>query len=316
MTEHNPDALKLFILGSRPSYLVGGVLFYALGAGIVHFLGNPIDWVSYWVGLGMVLLLHVSGSYLFAYYNFTTFINLAQKQTTANNLTDINLIQKQKTQSKSLEMLRILFLQAGLTTLTIGAVLTVMLSTNGSMNLSAYFLIGISLVLSFSYAMPPTQFGMTGYGDLINTFLLAVLTPAFAYVLQAGELHRLLAMLSFPLSILTLAAFLALLLEGHVEDLRTGRKNLMTQLGWQRGMQFHNLLIFLGYLLFGLAAVLGLPWGLTWPAVLSLPVGVYQVWQMRQIANGAKPHWSLLRWTAYAVVAMTVYLLSLALWTG
>ena len=164
--------------------------------------------------------------------------------------------------------------------------------------------------------MPPTQFGMTGYGDLINTLLLAILTPAFAYVLQAGELHRLLTMLSFPLSFLTLAVFLALSLEGYVEDLRTGRKNLMTQLGWQRGMQFHNILIFLAYLLFGVAAVLGLPWGLTWPAVLSLPVGVFQVWQMRQIDNGAKPHWSLLRWTAYGVVAMTVYLLSLALWTG
>ena len=184
------------------------------------------------------------------------------------------------------------------------------------MNISAYFLIAVALAAAFLFAMPPTNFGTTGYGDLIVTLFIAIITPAFAYVLQAGEMHRLLTMLTFPLSVLLLACLLALSLEGYQDPLVAGSKNLMMQMGWQRGMQFHNVLVFLAYLLFGVAAVVGLPWGLTWPAVLSLPIGLFQVWQMRQISIGAKPHWMLLRWTAYGLIAITVYLLSLALWTA
>jgi 1,4-dihydroxy-2-naphthoate octaprenyltransferase len=316
MNERNPDALKYFFTAARPSLLLGSILFYALGAGIVHFLGNPVDWSIYMVGQAMILLLQLSSYFLFAYFNFEALQDSVLAHLTHADDPNESLTSPRRNNRASDQVLRLAFLQAGLTTLTIGAVLTVMMSFGGHMNVSAYFLIGVALVTALIYATPPTNFGATGYGDLIIAVFLAIITPAFAYVLQAGEVHRLLTMLSFPLSAFVLAGLLALSLEDYQAMLVSGRRNLMTQMGWQRGMQFHNTLILLAYLLFGVTAVIGLPWALTWPAILTLPVGLFQIWQMRQIANGAKPHWRMLRWTAYGLVAIAAYLLSLALWTA
>jgi len=70
-----------------------------------------------------------------------------------------------------------------------------------------------------------------------------------------------------------------------------------------------------GFMLFGLAAVLGLPWLLTWPGLLGLPLGLFQIWQMNSIASGAKPHWRLLSLNAVATVVLTAYLVTFTLWT-
>jgi 1,4-dihydroxy-2-naphthoate octaprenyltransferase len=155
-----------------------------------------------------------------------------------------------------------------------------------------------------------------GYGELISTILIANLTPALACLLQYGELHRLVAFLTFPLTFLTLAAGLALKLETYAADIQRERKNMLTRIGWQRGMVIHNLLILTGFLFLGTARLAGLPWNLTWPGLLALPVGLFQIIQMQGIANGSKPRWRLLAITAAATLALTVYFINLALWTG
>ena len=108
---------------------------------------------------------------------------------------------------------------------------------------------------------------------------------------------------------------LALSLEGYASDEKYNRKTSMIRLGWQRGMNLHNLLILVGFMLFGIAAILGLPWLLTWPGLLGLPLGLFQIWQMSSIATGAKPHWRLLSLNAVATVVLTAYLVTFTLWT-
>jgi hypothetical protein len=60
----------------------------------------------------------------------------------------------------------------------------------------------------------------------------------------------------------------------------------------------------------------GLPWSLTWPGLLGLPFGVFQIVQMNGIAAGAKPRWRLLMITAGTTFALTAYFITWALWTG
>jgi len=155
-----------------------------------------------------------------------------------------------------------------------------------------------------------------GYGELTEAILVANLFPGLAFLLQTGELHRLLAMMTFPLLIIFLAARLALSLEHYLPNLRYGQKTMMVVLGWQRGMRLHNWLVPLGYLLFALAFTLGLPWALTWPGLLTLPLAIFEVIQINRIAAGSRPSWRLLNLTAVALLALTVYFLSLAFWTG
>jgi len=80
-------------------------------------------------------------------------------------------------------------------------------------------------------------------------------------------------------------------------------------------MTWHNLLILAAYFFIGLDLLLGLPWSIAWPALLTLPLGIFQIWQMVQIANGAKPRWGLLELNAVATLGLTAYFITFALWT-
>jgi 1,4-dihydroxy-2-naphthoate octaprenyltransferase len=317
MKERKLTSLDYLIAASRPDHLAAALLTYALGAGVVHFLGNPIDWVAYWIGQGLVTLLQLSSAFLYAYFNFDAIgARLRRRQTPESDGDESEAAPRRKDSPEKERLMRLSFLQAGLVALTIGAVLTVMMSYEGRINPLSYFLIGVALAAGLSSAIPPANFGRKGYGELFTTLFLTILTPGLAYALQAGEIHRLLTLMVFPLYAMILACQMALSLEFYNDAGASPEKTLMIRLGWQKGMQFHDLLIFSAYLLFGGAALAGLPWALTWPAILSLPVGLFQIWQMRQISTGVKPQWKLLKWTAYGLAIMTVYLISLALWTS
>jgi 1,4-dihydroxy-2-naphthoate octaprenyltransferase len=195
-----------------------------------------------------------------------------------------------------------------------GAMLTVLLLSRGELSPASLLILGLAFLFAFLYAVPPLRLAYTGYGELIAAVLLTNLIPAFAYLLQGGELMGVLGVLSFPLTTLYLAFSLATSLENYFAEIKRGRQNLMIRLGWQRGMFLHNLCILIAYLTIGLSVFFDLPWTLTWPRLLTLPLGLFQVWQIWQISQGAKPRWRLLRITAAASFAITVYLLVFTLW--
>jgi hypothetical protein len=66
--------------------------------------------------------------------------------------------------------------------------------------------------------------------------------------------------------------------------------------------------------MYGLAPFLGFSFNLIWPAFLTLPFAVFQIIQLRAIANGNPPNWKLLTSTALAVFGLTTYFLTLTFW--
>jgi len=280
---------------ARPWQLLAGILLYNVGGGIVHFLGGGIDWNVYIIGQACFTLLQLSSYYLSAYYG---------------------VFVQQDGQAVENPVLRSILLQITVTILTIGAVLTVLLIIRGVMTLPCFFVLGLTFLLAFFYAVPPYRLTDSGYGELAQAVFVANLAPAWAFILQTGELHRLLAMLTFPLSSIYLAMTLAQSMQWYAGDLKRQHKTMMVRMGWQRAVSLHNFLVIGAYLLIGLATVLGLPWSLTWPVLLTLPVGLLQLWLMNQIVSGARPRWLLLRAVSASLVALMAYLVSLALWTG
>jgi 1,4-dihydroxy-2-naphthoate octaprenyltransferase len=123
-------------------------------------------------------------------------------------------------------------------------------------------------------------------------------------------------MLTFPLTCLYLAAEIARSLQTFAEDIRLDRVTMLVRLGWQRGMTLHNILITAAYLLLALAVIFKLPWRLAFPVFLSLPVALFEIYQMTAIAAGAKPRWRLLAVTSAGLVGLAVYFMNLALWFG
>jgi 1,4-dihydroxy-2-naphthoate octaprenyltransferase len=200
--------------------------------------------------------------------------------------------------------------------LTAGAVITVLMVAEGVLQFPSLVILGLAFLLAFFYGVPPLRLVYRGYGEFSEAVLVAALFPALAFLIQAGDLHRLLPMACFPLLALYVAMRLAQSLEHYGRDQRLARRTMMLALGWQRGMQFHNVLILAGYLLLVVAVVFGLSWGLAWPGLLTLPLGLFQIYQMNRISAGARPGWRLLKLTSAATFGLTAYFLALAVWTG
>jgi 1,4-dihydroxy-2-naphthoate octaprenyltransferase len=298
--------LVLFIRLTRPVFLLGGILMYALGVGIAHYLGIAIDWTTYILGQGCVTLLQLTAQYLNEYFDFPVDRDNPNRTpfSGGSGVGDDPALPQRTA------------LLAAATCLTIGAVLVVLLYSSHRLNPVIGIILALAFLGSIFYSVPPVRMAGSGYGELAASFLVANLVPAFAFVLQTGSLHRLLAMATFPLTSLHLAMLIAFSFPDYAADLRHEKRTALIRLGWERAMMLHNLLILLAYVLLGLAIVEGMPLRVAWPGFLTLPLGIYQIYRMRQIAAGAPPRFSLLTFTAVSIFALTAYFLAFSFWTA
>ena len=291
----------------RPWLLFAALLTYFLGLGIARYLSVQMDWTNAGLGFTVIVLLLEMRAFLEAYY-----LHPAAPENIVRNR-----IKTDDTYPGSLVAFqRPALLMTSMVLLGAGALLTTLLVVRGAFNPAALLVLGIGFLFSFFSSVPPLSLNRRGYGDLVEALLIANLTPALALSLQLGELHILWFMLTFPLTLFYLALRLILLLKQYGRDVLTDTQSMLVRMGWQRGMALHNYLILGGYLLFGLFAFLRLPWSLTWPAILSLPLGGLQIFQLIQIAGGAKPNWKLLGLNAVGTFAITAYSIAFTLWVG
>lgn len=300
---HRTPIADFLSISSWPN-LLAGALLYVLGAGIVVYRGDLFDWRNFWLGLALVVLLQLSCSYLTTYYTRLQSPLLDRAADSEDSSGD------------GIPLSRGMLLLLAISTLTAGAMVTVSLLAVDAITPAVVLVLGLAFILAFAYAVPPFRLVYTGYGELVMAILLTNLVPALGYLLQAGEMTSLLGTLTFPLTALYLAMLLALSLESYYADIKAGKQTLMIRLGWQRGMFLHNVLILIAYLLIGIGMLLSMAWALTWPRLLTLPIGLFQFWQIWQISNGGKTRWKLLRITAIATFAITVYLQAFTLWVG
>ena len=298
------QSLRLFIRVSRPLFLVGAALVYALGAGIAHYLGVTVDWGLYFLGQFWVTMMQLSAHFLNEYYDAPADVENPNRTPFTGGSGDVG--------PDRLPRATVLF--AALACLAVVASLTVLILSQAQPSPETLLILVLIFLGGFFYSVPPVRLVSSGYGELTTSIIVANLVPAFAYLIQAGELHRLVAMSTFPLTALHLAMMLAFELPDYANDIKFEKHTLMVRLGWQRGMRLHNLLILSAYLLLGLAVTLGMPFSLAWPAFLTLPLGLLQIWQMRRIADGAKPNWRTITLVPVVLFAAMAYLLTFAYW--
>jgi 1,4-dihydroxy-2-naphthoate octaprenyltransferase len=198
--------------------------------------------------------------------------------------------------------------------LTLTASLSVLLFQIAHPAPGAVVLLVLIFLGAIFYSLPPVHLARSGYGELTTSIVVANLVPALAFSLQAGELHRLLALTTMPLTALHLAMMLALELPDYATDLKYEKRTLMVRAGWQMGMQLHNGMILTAYVLLGLSILAGMPPKIALPAYLTLPLGLFQIWQIHRIRQGGRPYWQGLTLTAVALFGAVVYLLTYGFW--
>jgi 1,4-dihydroxy-2-naphthoate octaprenyltransferase len=280
---------------TRPRYLLLAALTYFFGASIANYLGKPFRADAFWLGLLAVLLAQISMSLLAEVFRPVN-EPIIKDETLKDRLT-----------------LRNNALYISIAALTANAVFAFLLYNNNRLTLSSFFFLLISLVIILTYSVPPIRFINRGFGEFLLAAHLAYVFPSIAYILQAGETHRFL-LLTIPLVFLAFAYFIVMDFPTFASDGKYERITFLTRLGWERAVPLHHLFVLLAYLLFLAAPAFGLSLSLLWPAFLTLPFALFQIYQLRNIALGAPTNWILLTVTALSVFGLTVYFLSLTFW--
>jgi 1,4-dihydroxy-2-naphthoate octaprenyltransferase len=192
-------------------------------------------------------------------------------------------------------------------------VIAFLLYNSNRLTLASFFFLLLSLLIILVYSLPPFRFVNRGFGEFLLAAHLAYVFPSLAYILQSGEPHRLL-MLTIPLAFLAFAYFIVMDFPSFASDRKYERITFLTRLGWERVVPLHHLFILLAYLFFLMSPLFDLSLSLLWPAFITLPFALFQIYQLRNISMGAAPNWILLTVTALAVFGLTVYFLSLTFW--
>jgi len=294
--------IRFIIKIARPYILLEGILVYALGVSLARFLGNPIDWGFVILGQIWVTTIQAGSHFIEAYFCYSTDPKDPRRF----------LIQTDENHDG---IRRDIALWLSLALYAAAASLTLALIQNTGLNNAGFILMGLIFIGSIIYSVPPFQLVTSGYGELVQSIIMASLIPGIGFIFQTGEIHRLVAMITFPIITLHLAMSIALQFSSFASDTRKNRVSILVRLGWERGLIFHNLLILGSFLLMGAAMLFGLPASIAIPTYAVLPLGLFQIWYLSRIGVGAKPNWRALNITAILTFGLTVYLLLFRLLT-
>jgi 1,4-dihydroxy-2-naphthoate octaprenyltransferase len=305
MNESTPNPIVLFLRLVRPLFLVGGILLYALGAGIVRYLGIDIDWGVYLIGQFWVTLLQLSAQLLNEYFDVPGDLNNQNRTflTGGSGALGPGKLPRQ------------VALWSALGCLVVLTFVTIVLIAQVELSPVAVVIMLLAVLGSILYSTPPVWLEATGYGELTTSVMISFLLPAFAYILQTGDLHRLLTMVGFPLTGLHMAMLISFEMPDYAADIKFDKRTLLVRLGWQMGMSLHNILLLTSFFLLVATISFGMPVMIVLPATIPLVLAVLQIWIMRRIAAGAKPNWTALTINALAIYVSVAYLLAFAFWT-
>jgi len=286
---------KMFIL-ARPIQLLFGLLAYGLGLGLARYLGSTLlTEPQFFCGVIIVLLLAASNLLIEYFRPPNEPINPGETR-------------------KEREELRSYLLISSISFIASVAILVFLLNRDGFIRVETALILALFIILALVNAVPPFRLINRGLGELSTSIQIASLAPSLGFLFQFGSLHRLLTIYTVPLLLLALAYFLAVNFPAYADDLKYERRSLLMSLTWQRAVPIHNVLLVVAYLYFAAIPFLGVPVGLVWPALLTLPIAAYQVFTLRNLAEGAKPIWSIFLATATAIFGLTTYLIALTFW--
>ena len=279
----------------RPLNLIFAALTYSLGASIADYLGNSFQATSFWLGMIGVVLAQLPMSILPEIFRL-----------------DLEPLSENETRPQR-QILRNNLLYISLASLTSLALIFYALFATGQLPLSAVFFLGLSLAIILVYSIPPFRFINRGFGELLLAVHIAYVFPSIAFILQSGGVHRFLA-ITIPLIFLTFSYFIVRDFQTFAQDQKFRRVTFLTRLGWERVVPLHHIFVIFAYVFFLSMPAFGLTLSLIWPAFLSLPFALYQIFQLRNISLGLPPNWTLLNATTLAVFGLTTYFLALTFW--
>jgi 1,4-dihydroxy-2-naphthoate octaprenyltransferase len=280
----------LFLRLSRPFFLLGGFLLFALGTSVAASAGHPFDVVRYLQGQSIVSMLQLAIHYSNEYFDAPG--DSLNRQRTAFS-GGSGAIGPQGLPRRAALLSAVVCL--ALAALVAGR----MILAGGIASLSWLVLAAISIGAWF-YSAPPVRLMSTGVGEIAASLVVAALVPIYAYTLQAGSLDSQLVTALAPLVLLHFAMLLTLEVPDQDSDREAGKRTLVVRWGVPAALQLHAALVVGALVLLGTGVLASrLPLS---PAALTVlaTAAVAHLWQVRRTAPDAHA-W---RWVAGANVGL------------
>jgi 1,4-dihydroxy-2-naphthoate octaprenyltransferase len=256
----------------RPLFLVGGVVFHALGVVMALYTGAELNLpILLWGQLAITavqLMTHYSNEY---------FDSEADKC----NPNPTRWAGGSRVLPRGLLPPGVALISAivfGLAAIVAAVTLRFLYQT-GPLTLPMVLL---AQFLGWGYSSPPFWFKDRGLGELTIAFVVPGLTPMLGFYLQTGGLAWLPLVAVLPLCLIQVAMSLSVNFPDATGDEDAGKRTLVVRLGRENAARLYNSLLVASYALLPILALLGLPFQIAGAASLSAPLAVWLIWQMRR----------------------------------
>jgi 1,4-dihydroxy-2-naphthoate octaprenyltransferase len=269
---------------------------YFLGGGIAHYVGANFQSFDFFLGLLWTICLVLSGYSLRIFYSPSTFFSEIDGM--------VEWVGKNKK----------LFLILSTSLLIICGMVVVGQLIRKSLSNFQEILYLLSIIGYIALIIPPFNLGGKGYLEIILSIFQAGITTALGYFSVFHFYQNILLFVSFPLTCIALASYLAFGFSTYANDLKIERKTFLRALSWQKAIPIHNILLIGSYVFLASGVIFHFPIGIVWPALLTFPLGCLQGLWLIRIKNGGKPVWPFFNTLITSVYGLTVYFLVLTFW--
>ena len=286
-----------FVRLGRPLFLVGGLVFYGLGAAIAAYVGGgrEIDWRRYVWGQLAVTAAHLMTHYCNDYFDF----HADQANATPTRWSGGSRV------LPAGELPRAAALVAALVFALLACVGTRVLVGHAGAPPIVVGLMAAIVVLSWEYSAAPLRLHSTGWGELEVAVVVSGLVPLTGFYIQTGQWALLPFCAIAPLAGLQFTMLLAIEFPDAAGDAATGKHTLVVRHGADWAAQLYQLTLIAVYVSLPLLVAVGLPPIVVACALLTSPIAAWQVWRMHRGAFRDPARWESIAFWAVVLLVVT-----------
>ena len=262
--------LLAFAKLGRPKFLVGGLVFYGLGAALAVVAGATIDWPSYVCGQAVISATQLMTHYSNDYFD----LEADRANATPTRWSGGSRILPNGELQPWVALCAALVLMAG-------ALFFALALAIRAQALPLVLPIALLVMaLSWCYSAPPVRLLGRGLGELTTALVVTLLTPALGFYLQRGALSRLVLIACVPLCGLQLAMLLAIELPDAAGDAEIGKRTLVVRRGAEWGGRACAAIVVASFGALPVLVWCGLPWLIASLAALPVPLAAWHAWRL------------------------------------
>jgi 1,4-dihydroxy-2-naphthoate polyprenyltransferase len=286
-------AIRAFIRLGRPKFLVGGFVFYGLGAALAAAVGAPFDAVRFAWGQ-----LVVTAAQLMTHY--------------ANDFFDLEADRANRTPTRWSGGSRVLpdgalppgvALAAALVLGVIALGAAVTLAVREPDLLLLLPLAVVMATLAWAYSAPPLRLSARGLGEISTAVVVTLCVPLLGYYLQAGDFHPRIFAASLLPCLLQFAMLLAIELPDAAGDAVAGKRTLVVRLGAAAGARLYAALTIAGFGVLPLLALGVLPARVAIAPLMMAPVAIWQAVRVVRGGYADPARWDSVAFWSVALLA-------------